>query len=204
MRIDSTVCATLAALLLLSLGGCRSSAMNPPDSASAVTGSQQVSWLAVGGLLRDADAALEVHSWERAESLYLQVADGRPRSDSRRAKALWGAAIAEIAQPAAERELGLARARLDALLTAYPERDEAVAARALRDLLDLRTAETEPAVPPPVPPPVSEDVTVESDAERALRLQVARLERELAEAEAALAEKEAALETLKQAIVGDG
>lgn len=146
-------------------------------------------------LLSRADELLAAGNAVGAEQLYEQVIAGVGEGTKRRARALLGAALAELSREAAVRDVDAARQHLrDYSSAAEAERD--VTVRVLLGLLGTPEPEAESAPSPPPPPRAEPSGPTEAD--------IASLRARIADLEARLEQKNDLIEELRKIVVEGG
>ena len=150
---------------------------------------------------KDADRAMAAGRYDQALELFALLVDGLPKTDKRHGEALYGAALASLAQDPQDRSAAVDY--LDALPRGAGPRAEI---QALRNLINVGVEEpaekksNEVAESKPCPTP---EPTVGTD-DGEMKKENQRLKAELAEAKAELKRKDEALEKLKAVVVGGG
>lgn len=151
-------------------------------------------------ILSDADDALIAGRLDEAAELYTRVVEGTESGKGRHARALLGAAVAELSQNYAR--FDAARGHLEAFLEdPAADPDEKAVARSLRRMLERAQATAgSPETPPPAPP----EPPAAAAEEAGEGARIARLERQLAAARQEIAEKEKVIEELRKIVVEGG
>ncbi|MEM1206239.1 MAG: hypothetical protein AAGN66_23610 [Acidobacteriota bacterium] len=171
-------------------------------------------------LLSKADTALGEGRANEALQLYLELTESEDIGDERRGRALYGAAMAELARPDAERNVEAARQRLATYRESFPDGDRRLEVAVLDGLLEdidaiaerkresIRELEaTVGQLQKMAEDQEEEQQKVGESLEQAMeRLErsVRSLRSELKAAKAELAKKDEALEKLKQVVVEGG
>lgn len=184
--------AFLVALLGLSISVL---APTPPLAAQEGDSGEDLGFFESRDLLSRADDLLEAGDAAAAEVLYERVIAGVDEGTKRRARALLGAALAELSRDAAERDVDAAREHLRAYASA-PDAEREVIARVLLGVLGRPEPEAETSPPPP--PPRRAEPTGPTEAD------IASLQARIAELEAQLEQKNELIEELRKIVVEGG